>query len=286
MPIFFATCSHTKGLSSRNVEVRLKNHEGTKRIQQYREEGRKDNVTILFADETNYSPEASVVRESQVGEIAKVHARLLVIDTSHWQQNTPEVQAFVSVLRGDSTAHLVKDCLVKESLPTQSMASLTLGAGDLLVGVRANIAQSGQPIHFDYHGEGGMQQASFMPPAFAGGGESQFECRLQYYWSSQNRAHLISASSKPPSCLSEAVEVLFDQHRAFQSGLVKSTLESSKAQRTMMCMAWGGGVSGCSAKHACSIKWSTKESCAAIYRLVFTGSNPPPYERIQSVCQL
>lgn len=262
----------------------LKDHEGTKRIQQYREEGRKDNVTILFADELNYTPEAGVVKDSQVGGIAKVQARLLVIDTSHWQNNTPEVQAFVSVLKGDSTAQLVKDCLVKGSFRAQSEPSFT--AGDLLVGVRANVAHAGQSIHFDYHGEGGMQQASFTPPLFADGDESQFDCRPQYYWSRQNRAYYISASLQPSSCLSEAVGVLFDQQTIFQTDLVKSTLESSKAHRTMMCMSWGGGVRGCSEKHACSIKWNSKESCTALYRLVFAGSNPPPYERIQSVCAL
>ena len=317
----------------------LKNHEGAKRIQQTKKENVKENVAILFEDEKGYIPDAEPVRNARVGGIAKVAARLLVIDTSDWnnKRDTPEVQAFLSVLNGtdhsgtdESRARLVKDCMVKAPLltysqdiliqkgPTRTLAGLsapedylsqsssqaspqeqtpsiqqqplTLGAGDLLVGVRANIAQGAhqdrQPIHFEYEGDGSMKQASFVPPAFAGGGESRFECSSRYYWSRQDRAHYISASSEQSSdCLSEAVGVLFDQQTAFQSDLVRSTLESSRAQNTMKCMAWGGGQ-GCTEKFSCPIRWSTKESCVAIYRLLYSESTPLSYDQIKNTCRI
>lgn len=315
----------------------LKNHEGTQRIQQTKQENVKDNVAILFEDEKGYTPDAEPVRNAQVGGVAKVHARLLVINTSDWhdKRDTPEVQAFLSVLNGtdqpgtgESRARLVKDCMVKAPLltysqdiliqkgPSRTLAGLsdpadylsqssaqaspeqepapsqpfTLGSGDLLVGVRANIAQGAhqdrQPIHFEYEGIGGMQQASFMPPAFVDGGESRFECSSRYYWSRQDRAHHISASSEQSSdCLSEAVGVLFDQQTAFQPDLVRSTLEGSRARDTMKCMAWGGGK-GCADKYSCPIRWSTKESCVAIYRLLYSESPPLSYDQIKNTCRI
>lgn len=312
---------HLESLVSTVLNTKgFKHHRLPDLISSHRQRNSTTNIGTIFIDAYEASNERTrhlmLPANVQIGDPVKVDAKLLVIDSSQWQ-NIHEIKKrhrMVDILTTQSASvlgpqpRLVQDCIMTsagevymEPHEREYHWISSLDAGDLLTEVYYHPSHdyiSSQGIRLITHeGEGWLP---YQPP------EGPLKCTGNYYWSVTSKAKVTRASRRRPSNPSCELSWL-NQHlmshpvapSPAQEDMSQTVLNTEILDRAIRRMPLFGylncRVSGdgqhrnCAKKHSCSARWARGAAgdCQTMFQFLFRTS--PSYQeehqpRIDQFC--
>lgn len=303
--------NHLESLVSTILDTKgFKHHRLPDLISSHRQRNSTTNIGTIFIDAYEASSGGGTRRlilpaNVQIGDPVRVDAKLLVIDSSQWQ-NIHDIQkrhSMVDILITQSASvpnpqpRLVQDCIMTsagevymEPHKSEYHWISSLNTGDLLTEVYYHPSHdyvSSQGIKLTTpEGEGWLP---YQPPA------GPLKCLGNYYWSVTSKAKVAQSSrrhSSNPSCqLSWLNQYLMAyptspspnqqdmSQTVLNTEILDNTLRKMPLYGYLNCRISGGGQHrNCAMKHSCSVRWDRGAAADCQNMFQFLLRTSPHYQ--------